>query len=161
MRWWWTIIITVLYVFRSRTLVDGKFRFVSKIKFLMLLLKHCCLSHSFFFRYCIILVLILILITNIRSKTFWNRNLSCIILNSFHPFPVSLLSLLFFARWIFLDGGQFCWKSNISSVFFSLSLFIFQNYSRIADPSQRENLGILVQYKVKVKLCIGGPILGG
>lgn len=33
--------------------------------------------------------------------------------------------------------------------------------SRIADPSQRENLGIIVQYKVKVKLCIGGPILGG
>jgi len=31
----------------------------------------------------------------------------------------------------------------------------------IADPSQRENLGIIVQYKVKVKLCIGGPILGG
>lgn len=33
--------------------------------------------------------------------------------------------------------------------------------NRIADPSQRENLGIIVQYKVKVKLCIGGPILGG
>lgn len=32
---------------------------------------------------------------------------------------------------------------------------------RIADPTQRENLGIIVQYKVKVKLCIGGPILGG
>lgn len=32
---------------------------------------------------------------------------------------------------------------------------------RIADPSQRENLGIIVQYKVKVKLLIGGPILGG
>ncbi|XP_055693880.1 beta-arrestin-1 isoform X2 [Lutzomyia longipalpis] len=31
----------------------------------------------------------------------------------------------------------------------------------IADPTQRENLGIIVQYKVKVKLCIGGPILGG
>ncbi|GAB0099448.1 hypothetical protein DMENIID0001_153060 [Sergentomyia squamirostris] len=31
----------------------------------------------------------------------------------------------------------------------------------IADPAQRENLGIIVQYKVKVKLCIGGPILGG
>ncbi|XP_063701645.1 beta-arrestin-1 isoform X2 [Culicoides brevitarsis] len=29
----------------------------------------------------------------------------------------------------------------------------------IADPSQRENLGIIVQYKVKVKLCIGP--LGG
>ncbi|XP_059608724.1 beta-arrestin-1 isoform X4 [Phlebotomus argentipes] len=33
--------------------------------------------------------------------------------------------------------------------------------SEIADPTQRENLGIIVQYKVKVKLCIGGPILGG
>lgn len=27
------------------------------------------------------------------------------------------------------------------------------------DPSQRENLGIIVQYKVKVKLCLGA--LGG
>lgn len=33
--------------------------------------------------------------------------------------------------------------------------------NRIADPSQRENLGIIVQYKVKVKLCIGGPLLPG
>lgn len=31
----------------------------------------------------------------------------------------------------------------------------------ITDPAHRENLGIIVQYKVKVKLCIGGPILGG
>ncbi|KAL3289773.1 hypothetical protein HHI36_023168 [Cryptolaemus montrouzieri] len=29
----------------------------------------------------------------------------------------------------------------------------------VADPSQRENLGIIVQYKVKVKLCLG--TLGG
>ncbi|XP_072157139.1 arrestin red cell isoform X1 [Bemisia tabaci] len=29
----------------------------------------------------------------------------------------------------------------------------------VADPSQRENLGIVVQYKVKVKLCLGA--LGG
>ncbi|XP_029038697.1 beta-arrestin-1 isoform X2 [Osmia bicornis bicornis] len=29
----------------------------------------------------------------------------------------------------------------------------------VADPSQRENLGIIVQYKVKVKLCLGA--LGG
>lgn len=36
-----------------------------------------------------------------------------------------------------------------------------ENITRIADPTQRENLGIIVQYKVKVKLCIGGPILGG
>ncbi|XP_061509462.1 arrestin red cell isoform X6 [Anopheles gambiae] len=34
--------------------------------------------------------------------------------------------------------------------------------SEIADPSQRENLGIIVQYKVKVKLCItplGGDLV--
>nr|XP_018909276.1 PREDICTED: beta-arrestin-2 isoform X3 [Bemisia tabaci] len=31
--------------------------------------------------------------------------------------------------------------------------------SDVADPSQRENLGIVVQYKVKVKLCLGA--LGG
>jgi beta-arrestin len=29
----------------------------------------------------------------------------------------------------------------------------------IGDPSQKENLGIIVQYKVKVKLCLGA--LGG
>ncbi|KAK0085725.1 hypothetical protein PV325_004510, partial [Microctonus aethiopoides] len=29
----------------------------------------------------------------------------------------------------------------------------------VADPVQRENLGIIVQYKVKVKLCLGA--LGG
>ncbi|XP_070148706.1 beta-arrestin-2 isoform X5 [Polyergus mexicanus] len=31
--------------------------------------------------------------------------------------------------------------------------------SEVVDPSQRENLGIIVQYKVKVKLCLGA--LGG
>lgn len=31
--------------------------------------------------------------------------------------------------------------------------------SSITDPSQKENLGIIVQYKVKVKLCLGP--LGG
>lgn len=31
----------------------------------------------------------------------------------------------------------------------------------ITDQAHRENLGIIVQYKVKVKLLIGGPILGG
>lgn len=30
---------------------------------------------------------------------------------------------------------------------------------RVADPTQKENLGIIVQYKVKVKLCLGA--LGG
>lgn len=33
-------------------------------------------------------------------------------------------------------------------------LIAFYDIVRIADPSQRENLGIIVQYKVKVKLCI-------
>lgn len=32
-------------------------------------------------------------------------------------------------------------------------------FFRITDPTQRENLGIIVQYKVKVKLCLGP--LGG
>lgn len=32
-------------------------------------------------------------------------------------------------------------------------------YFRLVDPSQRESLGIIVQYKVKVKLCLGA--LGG
>lgn len=36
--------------------------------------------------------------------------------------------------------------------------FYFLNF-RVTDPSQRENLGIIVQYKVKVKLCLGA--LGG
>jgi len=31
--------------------------------------------------------------------------------------------------------------------------------SRVTDPSQKENLGIIVHYKVKVKLCLGP--LGG
>jgi len=38
---------------------------------------------------------------------------------------------------------------------FRCYLFAF----RVADPSQKENLGIIVQYKVKVKLCLGA--LGG
>ena len=29
-------------------------------------------------------------------------------------------------------------------------------YSSITDPSQKENLGIVVQYKVKVRLIVGG-----
>lgn len=32
-------------------------------------------------------------------------------------------------------------------------------FRSVVDPSQRENLGIIVQYKVKVKLCLGA--LGG
>lgn len=37
--------------------------------------------------------------------------------------------------------------------------YMFCFFFRIADPAQRENLGIIVQYKVKVKLCLGP--LGG
>ena len=48
------------------------------------------------------------------------------------------------------------WKSFLTQL--TDSKFV---QHRIADPSQRENLGIIVQYKVKVKLVIGGPILGG
>ncbi|OXU20971.1 hypothetical protein TSAR_008651, partial [Trichomalopsis sarcophagae] len=33
--------------------------------------------------------------------------------------------------------------------------FHLQCMTKVADPSQRENLGIIVQYKVKVKLCLG------
>ena len=40
--------------------------------------------------------------------------------------------------------------STVSNILFSY---------RITDPSQRENLGIIVHYKVKVKLCLGP--LGG
>ncbi|XP_063914765.1 beta-arrestin-2 isoform X7 [Zophobas morio] len=36
---------------------------------------------------------------------------------------------------------------------------VAETESEVADPSQRENLGIIVQYKVKVKLCLGA--LGG
>ena len=32
-------------------------------------------------------------------------------------------------------------------------------FNRVTDPSQKENLGIIVHYKVKVKLCLGP--LGG
>lgn len=35
--------------------------------------------------------------------------------------------------------------------------------NRITEPLQRENLGIIVQYKVKVKLCLGplgGDVVG-
>lgn len=37
---------------------------------------------------------------------------------------------------------------------FTVHLEPNSEWDRIADPSQRENLGIIVQYKVKVKLCI-------
>jgi beta-arrestin len=36
---------------------------------------------------------------------------------------------------------------------------MFDFYFRLTEPVQKENLGIIVQYKVKVKLCLGA--LGG
>lgn len=44
-------------------------------------------------------------------------------------------------------------------LFFSVSYFFLFWFFRMVDPSQKENLGIIVQYKVKVKLCLGA--LGG
>lgn len=38
-------------------------------------------------------------------------------------------------------------------------IYEFLSFRSVVDPSQRENLGIIVQYKVKVKLCLGA--LGG
>lgn len=38
-------------------------------------------------------------------------------------------------------------------------LVFFCDVNRVTDPSQKENLGIIVHYKVKVKLCLGP--LGG
>lgn len=53
-------------------------------------------------------------------------------------------------------------------MFVALILFVMQNAKtiivnrcRIAEPSQKESLGIIVQYKVKVKLFISGPLMGG
>ncbi|XP_055693879.1 beta-arrestin-1 isoform X1 [Lutzomyia longipalpis] len=58
-----------------------------------------------------------------------------------------------------LDGQLKHEDTNLASS--TLSRTSLDGPYRIADPTQRENLGIIVQYKVKVKLCIGGPILGG
>lgn len=41
----------------------------------------------------------------------------------------------------------------------SLMTPIHDVHHRISDPAQKENLGIIVHYKVKVKLCLGP--LGG
>lgn len=45
--------------------------------------------------------------------------------------------------------------NTILTVFINLlNILFFFFFNRITDPTQRENLGIIVQYKVKVKLCI-------
>jgi hypothetical protein len=49
---------------------------------------------------------------------------------------------------------------DIFCVLISVCVLWFSSFAfRVADPSQKENLGIIVQYKVKVKLCLGA--LGG
>jgi hypothetical protein len=49
---------------------------------------------------------------------------------------------------------------DIFCVLVSVCMLLFSSFAfRVADPSQKENLGIIVQYKVKVKLCLGA--LGG
>ena len=49
---------------------------------------------------------------------------------------------------------------DIFCVLLSVCVLWFSSFAfRVADPSQKENLGIIVQYKVKVKLCLGA--LGG
>ena len=49
---------------------------------------------------------------------------------------------------------------DIFCVLISVCMLWFSSFAfRVADPSQKENLGIIVQYKVKVKLCLGA--LGG
>lgn len=42
----------------------------------------------------------------------------------------------------------------VGSFYLAICNLITCLYDRIADPAQKENLGIIVQYKVKVKLCI-------
>ncbi|XP_021707950.1 beta-arrestin-1 isoform X1 [Aedes aegypti] len=59
-----------------------------------------------------------------------------------------------------LDGQLKHEDTNLASS--TLSRNMVDGKYRIADPSQRENLGIIVQYKVKVKLCItplGGDLV--
>ncbi|XP_058118145.1 arrestin red cell isoform X1 [Anopheles ziemanni] len=59
-----------------------------------------------------------------------------------------------------LDGQLKHEDTNLASS--TLSRTLVDGKYRIADPTQRENLGIIVQYKVKVKLCItplGGDLV--
>lgn len=144
------------FVFRSRNLVDGKFRFVSKMQkkkwICVLNTFRCCYHCLLSIVVCLSLLLVFFLLLS-RSKTgkvsFSETETETIHVNVHYFYSF---------RWVFLMVDHFCWKS----IFHHLFSFHFVNYnSRIADPSQRENLGIIVQYKVKVKLCIGGPILGG
>ncbi|XP_055628624.1 beta-arrestin-1 isoform X2 [Toxorhynchites rutilus septentrionalis] len=63
-------------------------------------------------------------------------------------------------RGLALDGQLKHEDTNLASS--TMSRNMVDGKYRIADPSQRENLGIIVQYKVKVKLCItplGGDLV--
>ncbi|XP_037037575.1 beta-arrestin-1 isoform X4 [Bradysia coprophila] len=64
-------------------------------------------------------------------------------------------------RGLALDGQLKHEDTNLASSTMTISWKSLFKWWLIADPSQRENLGIIVQYKVKVKLCIGGPLLPG
>lgn len=48
---------------------------------------------------------------------------------------------------------------NVCQLINDEKVYEFLSFRSVVDPSQRENLGIIVQYKVKVKLCLGA--LGG
>lgn len=92
----------------------------------------------------------------------------CIIMGIFIHIPGSILNPFFLLSTqipITLSAFFFLSFCNIIKMsiywLFIQFCYIFIFFHRIADPSQRENLGIIVQYKVKVKLCIGSPILGG
>ncbi|VVC92626.1 unnamed protein product [Leptidea sinapis] len=62
-----------------------------------------------------------------------------------------------FADICLFSTAQYKWFT-LSKVF-TLTPLLANNKDKVADPAQRENLGIIVQYKVKVKLCLGP--LGG
>ena len=67
-------------------------------------------------------------------------------------------------RGLALDGQLKHEDTNLASStmyyhFITIQFFKFVFSYSVTDPSQKENLGIIVQYRVKVKLCLGP--LGG
>ena len=46
-----------------------------------------------------------------------------------------------------------------TKIYYDIKLIVLFDLFRVTDNNQKENLGILVQYKVKVKLFLGS--LGG
>jgi len=55
--------------------------------------------------------------------------------------------------------AQLCMRPHVAPAVCSMTTMTTNIIRSVVDPSQRENLGIIVQYKVKVKLCLGA--LGG